>query len=216
MQLQVALKFSQLVNQPERGSVCPIGGEHQNHSRQKRESYLLHIDKTRNWSFCTTADQGQLCWSQDRRAVVLLLWYCSNILEASEQQTSNLDGSMILFHLKIQHWDKNTPTLYHLKQCCHTVPILPTYNNRITEWPRLNKTSKISQSNRSHIISVSYWTTCLSTASKWFLNTSKVGDSYTSLGSLFQHLAPLSDKKFFLTSNLNLLWCNLRLFPLVL
>lgn len=48
MQLQVALKFSQLVNQPERGSVCPIGGEHQNHSRQKRESYLLHIDKTRN------------------------------------------------------------------------------------------------------------------------------------------------------------------------
>jgi len=37
-----------------------------------------------------------------------------------------------------------------------------------------------------------------------FLNTSKDGDSVTSLGSLFQRLTTLSVKKFFLISNLNL------------
>ncbi|KAK4822235.1 hypothetical protein QYF61_011876 [Mycteria americana] len=42
------------------------------------------------------------------------------------------------------------------------------------------------------------------------------GDSTTSLGSLFQCLTTLSVKKFFLTSNLNLPWLNLRPFPLVL
>ncbi|KAK4812358.1 LOW QUALITY PROTEIN: hypothetical protein QYF61_018808 [Mycteria americana] len=42
------------------------------------------------------------------------------------------------------------------------------------------------------------------------------GDSTTSLGSLFQCLTTLLMKKFFLTSNLNLPWCNLRPFPLVL
>ncbi|KAK4829606.1 hypothetical protein QYF61_005706, partial [Mycteria americana] len=42
------------------------------------------------------------------------------------------------------------------------------------------------------------------------------GDSTTSLGSLFQCLITLSGKKFFLISNLNLPWRNLRPFPLVL
>jgi len=40
------------------------------------------------------------------------------------------------------------------------------------------------------------------------------GDSTTSLGSLFQCLT--LSVKFFLISNLNLPWCNLRPFPLVL
>ena len=48
------------------------------------------------------------------------------------------------------------------------------------------------------------------------LNTSRDGDSTTSLGSLFQGLITLSVKNFFLISNLNLLWCNFRPFPLVL
>jgi len=56
----------------------------------------------------------------------------------------------------------------------------------------------------------------LSTTSKRFLNTSRDGDSTTSLGSLFQCLTTLSVKKCFLMSNLNLPWCNLRPFPLVL
>ncbi|KAK4827080.1 hypothetical protein QYF61_014182 [Mycteria americana] len=42
------------------------------------------------------------------------------------------------------------------------------------------------------------------------------GDSTTSLGSLFQWLATLSVKNFFLISNLNLPWHNLRPFPFVL
>jgi len=56
----------------------------------------------------------------------------------------------------------------------------------------------------------------LSTTSKWFLNTSRVGDSTTSLRSPFQCLTALSVKKCFLISNLNLPWCNLRPFPLIL
>ena len=53
----------------------------------------------------------------------------------------------------------------------------------------------------------------LSTKSKCFLNTSRDGDSTASLGSPFQHLTTLSEKKFFLTFNLNFPWHNLRPFP---
>jgi len=49
-----------------------------------------------------------------------------------------------------------------------------------------------------------------------FLNTSRDDDSTTFLGSLFQCLTTLSVKKFFLVSYLNIPWCNLRPFPLVL
>ncbi|KAK4828289.1 hypothetical protein QYF61_024954 [Mycteria americana] len=56
----------------------------------------------------------------------------------------------------------------------------------------------------------------LSTMSTRPLNTSRDGDSTTSLGSLFQCLTTLLVKKFFLISNLNFPWCNLRPFPLVL
>ena len=56
----------------------------------------------------------------------------------------------------------------------------------------------------------------LSTTSKRFLNTSRDGDSTTSLGSLSQCLTTLSVKKFFPISNLNLPRHNFRPFPLVL
>ena len=56
----------------------------------------------------------------------------------------------------------------------------------------------------------------LSTTSKWFLSTFRDGDSTTSLGSLFHCLTTLSVKKCFLISHLNLPWCNLRPFPLIL
>ncbi|KAK4832220.1 hypothetical protein QYF61_021067, partial [Mycteria americana] len=56
----------------------------------------------------------------------------------------------------------------------------------------------------------------LSTTSTRLLNTSRDGNSTTSLGSLFQCLTTLSVNKFFLISNLNPPWCNLRPFPLVL
>lgn len=48
-----------------------------------------------------------------------------------------------------------------------------------------------------------------------FLNTSRNSD-ITSVGSLFQYLNILSVKKCFIISNLNLPWCNLGPFPLVL
>ena len=48
-----------------------------------------------------------------------------------------------------------------------------------------------------------------------FLNTFRVDDSNTSLGSLFQQLITLSEKKFFLIPNLNFPWHNLRPFPLI-
>ncbi|XP_064022172.1 fibrinogen-like protein 1-like protein isoform X1 [Pogoniulus pusillus] len=53
-----------------------------------------------------------------------------------------------------------------------------------------------------------------STAPLPLLNTSRNGDSTTSLGSLFQCLKALLVKKFLLTSSLNFPWCNLRPFPL--
>ena len=56
----------------------------------------------------------------------------------------------------------------------------------------------------------------LSATSTCLLNTSRDGDSTTSLGSLFQCWTTLSVKKFFLISSLNLPWCNLRPFALVL
>ncbi|KAK4833022.1 LOW QUALITY PROTEIN: hypothetical protein QYF61_027404 [Mycteria americana] len=56
----------------------------------------------------------------------------------------------------------------------------------------------------------------LSTTSTRLLNTSRDGDSTTSLGSLFQCLITLSVNKFFPVSNLNLPWHNLRPFSLVL
>ena len=55
-----------------------------------------------------------------------------------------------------------------------------------------------------------------SATSTGFLNTSRDGNSTTSLSSLFQCLTTLSVKKFFLISNLNLPWHNLRPLPLVL
>jgi len=69
---------------------------------------------------------------------------------------------------------------------------------------RLEKTSKIIKSN--------YPPTNTMPAKPYpeaphlhvFLNTSRDGDSTTSLGSLFQCLTTLSVKKFFLISNLNL------------
>jgi len=51
--------------------------------------------------------------------------------------------------------------------------------------------------------------------SKHFLNTFRVSDFTTSLGSPFQSLTTLSEK-YFLMYNLNLPWCNLKLFSLVL
>ena len=55
-----------------------------------------------------------------------------------------------------------------------------------------------------------------STTSKYFLNTSRDGDSITCLGSPFQYLTTVSEKKFFLICKLNLHWHNLRLFPFIL
>jgi len=45
------------------------------------------------------------------------------------------------------------------------------------------------------------------------MNTSRDDDCTASLGSPFQRLTSLSEKKNFLMYNLNLPWCNLRPFP---
>ena len=55
----------------------------------------------------------------------------------------------------------------------------------------------------------------LSATSTCFLNTSRDGDSTTSLGSLCQCLTTLSEKNFFLISNLNLPWHYVKPLPLV-
>ena len=55
----------------------------------------------------------------------------------------------------------------------------------------------------------------LSTTSTLSLITSRHSDSPTSLDCPFHYLTTLSEKKFFLISNLNLSWCNLKPFSLV-
>ncbi|KAK4828859.1 hypothetical protein QYF61_000987 [Mycteria americana] len=84
-------------------------------------------------------------------------------------------------------------------------------NHRITESYRLEKTFKIIESNhKPNTAKNHHYTMSLSTSSKRPLNTSRDGDSTTSLGSLFQCLITLSVKKNFLISSLNLPWRNLR------
>lgn len=87
---------------------------------------------------------------------------------------------------------------------------------RFIESPRLEKNSKVIQSNCPPITSISHYTMSLSTTSEHFLNTSRDSDSITSLGSLYHCLTTLAEKKFFLTSNFSHPWHNLRPFPLVL
>jgi len=56
----------------------------------------------------------------------------------------------------------------------------------------------------------------LNTTSKRSLNTTRLCDSTTSLGSPLQCLTTLSEKQYFLTSSLYLPWRSLKPFPLVL
>uniref|UniRef100_A0A8B9M5I0 Disco interacting protein 2 homolog C n=1 Tax=Accipiter nisus TaxID=211598 RepID=A0A8B9M5I0_9AVES len=77
----------------------------------------------------------------------------------------------------------------------------------------LMESGKVSTERRvKHIFYGKYF----HTTSIHLLNTFRDGDSTTSLGSLFQYLTTLLVKKFFLISNLNLPWCNLRTFLPVL
>ncbi|KAK4815885.1 hypothetical protein QYF61_009936 [Mycteria americana] len=69
-------------------------------------------------------------------------------------------------------------------------------NHRITESYRLEKTFKIIESNhKPNTAKNHHYTMSLSTSSKRPLNTSRDGDSTTSLGSLFQGLITLSAKQ---------------------
>ena len=65
-------------------------------------------------------------------------------------------------------------------------------------------------------LAVSNYTVSPSAMSTLLLNTSRDGDSTTSLGSPFQCPTTHPGKKYFLISSLNLPWCNLRPLPLVL
>lgn len=51
---------------------------------------------------------------------------------------------------------------------------------------------------------------------QWFLDPNSGGDSTASMGSRCSCLTAPSEKKFFLTCHLNLLWYNFRTFPLFL
>jgi len=90
------------------------------------------------------------------------------------------------------------------------------YGERITESLKLGKeNTKIIQC-KHHPSPPCPLTVSLSATFPYFLNTSRDSDSPTSLGSLFQCLTTLSKKNFFLSSNLNLAWHNLRPLPLIL
>ena len=86
----------------------------------------------------------------------------------------------------------------------------------IHEESRNHRIIKIGKDLQDHLVQPSTYHQCcsLNCAPKYYttlsLDTSIDSDSITSLGSLFQCLTNLSEKKFFLLSNLNLPWCNPR------
>jgi len=84
---------------------------------------------------------------------------------------------------------------------------------RIIQSLWLERTFKITNSKHQPATPCSL-PTSLSATSTWLLHTSR--NSTTSLGSLCHCLTALSEKKYFLISNLNLPWHNLRPLPLVL
>ena len=65
---------------------------------------------------------------------------------------------------------------------------------RIIESPRLEKSHRMTQFNHPPITNSSHYTMPLNIMSKCSLNTTRVGDSTTSLGSPFQCLTTLSEK----------------------
>ena len=79
--------------------------------------------------------------------------------------------------------------------------------HRTIESLRLEKNTKITKSNH-------HPTPTMPTNQS--LSATLPNFSNTSLGSLFQCITTLSEKKIFLISNLNLPWCNLRPSPLIL
>ena len=103
--------------------------------------------------------------------------------------------------LLLEHWFWNKCLCSILKpESC-----LSIHYHRSLDSLRLEKTSQITRSHHPHH---SHWTTSLSATSPHYLNTSR--------DSLCHCITALSEKKCFLISNLNLLSCNLRPFPLVL
>ena len=98
------------------------------------------------------------------------------------------------------------------QQSTHPAHAFPT----VTASARLEKTSKIIQSNHSPTTNISFPLRHVPHYNiQCSLNTHRDSSSITSLGSPFQRLTAHWEKLFF-TSNLNLPSCNLRPFPLVL
>lgn len=93
----------------------------------------------------------------------------------------------------------------------HVIYITDCVNHK---W--LEKNFKINNSNHQvHLLSPITKPHPLESCTSHQLNVSRDKDSTTSLNSLSQWLAALSVRKFFLMSNLNLPWCNLRPFPFI-
>lgn len=86
----------------------------------------------------------------------------------------------------------------------------------ITESLKLENTSNIRVQLLRQDLHVHNWMTFPGATSTSLLKTSRDGDSFTTLGSLYHCLATLPMKNFFLLVHLNVLWHSLRPFPLAL
>jgi len=107
-------------------------------------------------------------------------------------------------------------SLYFL-HCTAAKLLRPLHISRYLSLPLISQEHRIIKAGKTTAITTtntSPLSTSISATSPVFLNTSKDGDSTTSLGSPFQHLTTLWEKKFFLISNLSLPWCNFRPSPL--
>jgi len=88
-----------------------------------------------------------------------------------------------------------------INQSSQTRSVSGESNVRITESLRLEKTSKIPKHNPSPPLPL---TISLSAPSPWFLDTTRDGDSTTSLGSLCHCIITLLERKCSLIPNLKL------------
>lgn len=134
-------------------------------------------------------------------------------------------------HLPMQpltHEVQQPPCAYHSPDPSHVCVIFHLFTGRkaggvgftapcclVRKLFQLEKSSKITRSNHQPLPTVP---TKPRPGVPWLRgsNTPRDGDFTNSLDSLFQCLNTLWGKKMFLTSKLDLTWCNLRLLPLLL
>lgn len=144
--------------------------------------------------------------------VILLAKAVLKNLFLEEKFSSHTDLPMVFVKVKTSQAylesTKSDNIVTFFKLCARSKALF-TVKYRITEWFGLELTSKVSKSN--HQPPLTHVLMC-----HFHMNTSRHEDSIPAWTAPSNAETNLSRKKFSLKSNLNLSWCSLRLFALLL